>query len=194
MASIRDLLARDLSEGIEEVVKVDQRQERIVRDELLEYVFTESIREDYAMLLGAIADSPSEPREDVGVWISGFFGSGKSSFAKNLGYILANNSVLGRSATELFLQQLQQQAPHDRLTREIRNRLEFVNARLTTHVAMFDVQKDRDVQGDSTLAQIMYTVLLRGLDYSTDEALAELEIGLEGEGRLGTFVQLCAEL
>jgi len=191
---IRDLLARDLSEGIEEVVKVDQRQERVVRDELLEYVFTERIREDYAMLLGAIADGPSDPREDVGVWISGFFGSGKSSFAKNLGYILANDSVLGRSASELFLQQLQRQAPHDRLTREIRDRLNFVNARLQMHVAMFDVQKDRDVYGDSTLAQIMYSVLLRGLDYSTDEALAELEIGLEEERRLGEFVRLCAEL
>jgi hypothetical protein len=42
----------------------------------------------------------------VGVWVSGFFGSGKSSFAKNLGYALENCTLLGSKFADLFKQQL----------------------------------------------------------------------------------------
>ncbi len=49
-------------------------------------------------VLQAIAAAPGDPTEGTGVWISGFFGSGRPSFAKNLGYILANRSVLGDPA------------------------------------------------------------------------------------------------
>ena len=49
---------------------------------------------------------PADPHESVGVWVSGFFGSGKSSFAKNLGYALENRTVLGSKFADLFKQQL----------------------------------------------------------------------------------------
>ena len=43
-ATIRDLFANDISRRIEEVIKVDQADEQIIRDELAEYVVTDSIR------------------------------------------------------------------------------------------------------------------------------------------------------
>src|SRR5580658_8893090 len=106
MKRIAELLSRDLSRRIEEVIQVDQAEEQAVFTEIDEYVATDSIRELYAQLLKAIVEAPSDPNEAIGVWVSGFFGSGKSSFAKNLGYALENRSVLGDKFAELFKKQL----------------------------------------------------------------------------------------
>src|SRR6478672_11360753 len=95
--TIGDLLTRDLTHKIEEIIQVDQADEASVYAEITEYIATDSIREQYHDLLKAVAEAPSEPHESVGVWVSGFFGSGKSSFAKNLGYALENRPVLGHS-------------------------------------------------------------------------------------------------
>src|SRR6267143_407929 len=106
MTTIGDLLERDLSRKIEEIIQVDQADEQSVYAEITEYIATDSIREQYHHLLRAVAEAPSDPNESVGVWISGFFGSGKSSFAKNLGYALENRTILGKKFTDLFKQQV----------------------------------------------------------------------------------------
>src|SRR5438477_10531614 len=91
MTTIGDLLTRDLRRKIEEIIQVDQADEQSVHEEITEYIATDSIRDQYAEVLTTIADAPADPHEGVGVWISGFFGSGKSSFAKNLGYALQHD-------------------------------------------------------------------------------------------------------
>ncbi len=106
MKVIGDLLTRNLQQKIEEIIKVDQTDEQTVYTEISEYVATDRIRSQYHELFRAIAEAPTDPHEGIGVWISGFFGSGKSSFAKNVGYVLANRSVMGRRASELFEAQL----------------------------------------------------------------------------------------
>jgi hypothetical protein len=194
MQKIRDLLSRDLSQPIEEVIKVDQQDEQTVYNELTEYVATERIKRQYRELLDAIAEGPSAPTEGVGVWVSGFFGSGKSSFAKNLGYILADREVKGTPASQLFIRQLEQQAPADPGVVHLRDVIDFITKRMDIHVLMFDVQVDRAVRRHTEpIAEVMYTVLLRELDYAQDYDIAALEIELEAEGRLGAFVRLCAQ-
>lgn len=195
MQTIRDLLSRDLSQQIEEVIKVDQQDEATVYRELTEYVATDRIKCQYRDLLQAIADGPGDPTEGVGVWISGFFGSGKSSFAKNLGYLLADYQVQDEPASQLFIRQLEQQDPKDREVEKIRDLLSYINNRLDTQILMFDVQVDRAVRrATEPIAEIMYTVLLRELDYAKDYDIAALEIELEAEGRLADFVRICAQL
>src|SRR5256886_7678513 len=186
MKTIRDLLARDLGQKIEEIIKVDQTDEQSVYAEITEYVATDRIKDQYRDLLRAIAEAPSDPHEGIGVWISGFFGSGKSSFAKNVGYVLANRSVLGRRASELFEVQLGD--------KHIDDLVDFINLSIPTEVIMFDVSVDRAVKRSTErIAEIMYTVLLRELDYAEDFDIAELEIELEKEGKLGEFKKRCAE-
>ena len=106
MNTIGELLARDLDRKIEEIIQVDQADEQSVYEEITEYIATDSIRDQYAQLLSAIAEAPAEPHEGIGVWISGFFGSGKSSFAKNLGYALKNGKIRGKGFAQLFKQQI----------------------------------------------------------------------------------------
>jgi len=182
MKVIRDLIKIDLSETIEEVIKLGQQDEKTVYTELTEYVATDSIREHYRRLLKAIAESPSEPQEGVGVWISGFFGSGKSAFAKNLGYVVANRTVLGKRAADLFNERLDD--------RRIAEYIEFINASIPIEVIMFDVSVDRATLNQSErLAEVMYRVLLRELDYAEDWTIANLEMTLEADGRLEEFIE-----
>lgn len=183
---IRELLKRDLSKKIEEIIKVDQENEEVVYGELTEYVVTPRILDEYRNLFRAIAEAPADPHEGVGVWISGFFGSGKSSFAKNLGYVLANREVRGYKAAELFKNQVD-----DNTTNAL---IDSITTRIPTEVVMFDVSVDRAVKkATERISEIMYTVLLRELDYAEDYDVADLEIELEGEGKLAEFTEQCRE-
>jgi len=182
--TIGELLSRDLSRPIEEIIKVDQTDEQSVYTEITEYIATDRIKDQYGDLLRAIAEAPTDPHEGIGVWVSGFFGSGKSSFAKLLGYVLANTPVLGKSATDLFKAQI-----GDKRVSEL---ADFINTRIPTEVIMFDVSVNRAVrQTTEKLAEVMYTALLRHLDYAEDYDIAELEIELEREGKLDEFITRC---
>jgi hypothetical protein len=186
MKVIGDLLARDLSQTIEEIIKVYQTDEHAVHTEITEYVATDRIKTQYLDLFKAVGEAPSDPTEGIGVWISGFFGSGKSSFAKNLGYVLRNPTVLGKPASELFKKQIDQ--------KRISEFVDLINVKIPTEVIMFDVSVDRAVRrATERIAEVMYTVLLRELDYAEDYDVAELEIELEKEGKLDQFIAKCTE-
>src|SRR5215510_3349820 len=99
---IKTLFANDIDRRIEEVIKVDQTDEAIIRDEINEYVVTDAIRSHYTHLFDAYRETPNKPHEGIAIWVSGFFGSGKSSFAKMLGVSIANRPVAGEPAAERF--------------------------------------------------------------------------------------------
>lgn len=183
---IHSLLERDLSRKIEEIIQVDQADEHSVYEEITEYVVTDRIRDQYAELLNAIARGPSDLDESVGIWISGFFGSGKSSFAKILGYVMANRTVLGEQSAELFKAQVQTKDSDGRVAALV----DSITHRMHYRAVFFDVSKDRSQsgQGNLSISPYMYRVLLRELGYSDDFDIAELEIGLEAEGRLDEFI------
>src|SRR4051795_3764225 len=101
---IKSLFANDIRRRIEEVIKVDQTNEEIIRDEISEYVVTDAIRAHYTGIFEAYRETPNKPHEGIAIWVSGFFGSGKSSFAKMLGLSIANRVIGGESAAERFAQ------------------------------------------------------------------------------------------
>ena len=182
---IRELFRHEIDRHIEEVIKVDQTDEAALRRELEEYVVTDSIRRHYLEVLEAYNTMRTKPSEGTAVWVSGFFGSGKSSFAKNLGLALENRPVGREGAGELLATQMSD-------TRAT-TLLNLIQEHIPTKAVIFDVSSDRGVQPGQTLTDITYRVILRELGYSKDRDLAELEMTVEGEGRLEEFVGLYEE-
>src|SRR3954468_14019915 len=135
---IRDLFSTDIDRHIEEVIKVDQDDEELVREELAEYVATGSIRSHFRTILDRYAETPNKPHEGIGIWVSGFFGSGKSSFAKYLGLALENRTLLGDGAGELLSERL----GDNKLTILLKS----ISEQVRTHAVVFDVSVDRGIR------------------------------------------------
>ena len=64
MKTIGDILSRDLSKKIVEVIQVDQDKDEDLYSEITEYIATDSIKEQYATLLKAIAEAPADPHDN----------------------------------------------------------------------------------------------------------------------------------
>lgn len=185
--SIRDLFANKIDRHIEEVIKVDQTNEEIIRDEISEYVVTDSIRKYYSAILETYQETKNKPHEGIAIWVSGFFGSGKSSFAKILGLAIENREVMGESTAGLFGSRTGDQ--------KIQVLLSNIKELIPTKSVIFDVSTDRGIKaGNQTLTEIMYRVFLGQMGYARDLDLSQLEITLEGEGRLDEFKAKYAEL
>ena len=164
MTRIADLLERELSRPVEEFIKLSNIDPDTVFAELAEYIATDRIKAEYERLFSAMAAAPKSPDEDVGIWISGFSGCGKSSFAKNLGYVLANRKVNGARASSLFLKRVESKL----LTESV----EFLNRAVPYEIFMLDVQMQPSLEtGSEDIAEAMYRILLRDLD-DTGEAPA----------------------
>ena len=101
---IDELFRRDIHRKIEEVVKVDLDDESVLASELDEYVATRHILEEFEKVVDAYQESINSPNESCTVWVSGFFGSGKSSWAKVFGYLLSNPIVAGKSVADWFFE------------------------------------------------------------------------------------------
>jgi hypothetical protein len=182
--TIADLLDRDFSRPIAEMVNVNNHDPDTVLVELTEYIATDRIKAEFESLFLAMAAAPKSPKESNGVWISGRLGAGKSSFAKNLGYVLANPEIHGTPASALFLKQLQSPRAAECV--------EFLNRAVPYEVCMLNVQVGLSAQTDAEqIAEAMYRVLRRVLDYAEDDDVSELEMELEKEGKLLAFQELC---
>ncbi|MBN0120058.1 hypothetical protein JTL56_34495, partial [Pseudomonas aeruginosa] len=68
-------------------------------NELSEYVLTDEVAKRLEHFLDAYTDYHGAN----GVWVSGFFGSGKSHLLKMLALLLENRSIDGSSALDIFL-------------------------------------------------------------------------------------------
>ncbi|MCK4269451.1 MAG: BREX system P-loop protein BrxC [Methanogenium sp.] len=190
MELIKDVIERDLSRQIEEIIKVSQHDHQTIYEEISEYVPTDNLKDHFAETLGAIAKSPQTHKriEKMGLWISGFFGSGKSSFAKNIGLILSNPEICGLQASDLFKKKFDDP--------RISNYIDSINARIPAKVIMFDIANTSYVRkgGKELISEVMYRALLENLKYSKDFDVAELEIWVEKSGRYDDFLAAYNEL
>lgn len=99
---IRDIFERNINRNINGVVKVSDETVNTLQQELEEYVVTKELKPHFHKFFNNFSESFDFASDKMGVWISGFFGSGKSHFLKMLSYLLENKEVNGKKTIEYF--------------------------------------------------------------------------------------------
>ena len=107
--TIKDMFYKEIDRDIKGVIKVGQADDENIFQELDEYVVTSELEKYMDRFFTAYKRGAQSHTDKMGVWISGFFGSGKSHFLKILSYILSNkvvqdNKGTPRTASSFFLE------------------------------------------------------------------------------------------
>lgn len=100
--NLQTMYKSDINRDINGVIKVAQDDERSLEQELSEYIITKELRRHFSTFLKHYEASLEKPTDKIGVWISGFFGSGKSHFLKMLSYLFENPIIAGKHAVDYF--------------------------------------------------------------------------------------------
>ncbi len=104
---IEKMFQDNINRKINGVIKVDQNANDIIEQEIREYVITKELKKHFSLFFNYYSDAFDVSTDDIGVWISGFFGSGKSHFLKMLSYLLENRAVAGSTTVEMFRQKFE---------------------------------------------------------------------------------------
>ena len=99
---IREMFEKEIDRDIQGVIIVGQSEAENVAQELDEYVVTRELQKHFADFFSSYKKGIVGNTPKMGVWISGFFGSGKSHFLKILSYLLANKQVGTKRAIDFF--------------------------------------------------------------------------------------------
>lgn len=154
---IRDILTLDFSEEIKNVIDLEDITEAEIKTEIEGYIVTEGLAKEYADFVDRYTLNNSE----TGVWISGFYGSGKSYFGKLLGYMLSNEMVVGTPARDRILQRFNG-IGDEALVKNSISRLDTVNSR----VVFLDIAKQDTSKG---FAYVLFKSFLRSLNLPDNE-------------------------
>jgi hypothetical protein len=191
---IRDLFASDVTRDIPPVVYFHEQGPQKLADEVGEYIITggwpeahphhrrvpNGIHEQYVRLLSGIAGELEKPNGielPPSAWISGFYGSGKSSFAKLLGLALDGRAL--PDGTPLHEALLRRDTSPD--AAELRKAWDRLRGRIDPVAVVFDIggvaRDDEPIHG-AILRQAQ-----KRLGYCTeDDHVADFELRLEREG------------
>lgn len=93
---------KEIDRDIKGVIKIGQEDDTNIYQELEEYVVTRELSKHFSEFFEAYKKGINNYTDKMGVWISGFFGSGKSHFLKILSYLLENKEVKGKKAISYF--------------------------------------------------------------------------------------------
>jgi len=180
---IRELFEKEIDRPIQGVVTIGNEDDRQKKQELEEYVCTDEITKSFRTFFRRYRESINNPTEKIGVWITGFFGSGKSHFLKILGYILENEVVNGTESAKYFDGKIKDQM----VLADIQT-----CAKADNKVVLFNI--DSKAKSDSkTRTQAIMDIMLRAFNESvgycgTSPWVADLERTLDNEGKLHDFI------
>ena len=195
MTAIKDIFYKDIERSINGVVKADQKDNSTVYVELDEYVVTKELdqhfREFFEVFSTSLSDKSLEDK--IGIWISGFFGSGKSHFLKILSYLLSNVESISpdgekKHASEFF---------DETKIQDAMIRADIQKAALnSSDVILFNIDSKSGAKDDSNpILDVFLRVFNEFQGFSSDHPhIAHLERYLKGKGVLSAFTDKFAEL
>ena len=179
---MKGLYAKDIFRSIDGVIKADDVSK--VASEVDEYVMTSEIRSGLSRIIDAWnqVDAPSN-----GVWIAGFFGSGKSHLLKMLSYLLgeqAGSQPVTREDVERAFEQ--KVAGDETIVADLKRSLHTPTRAVLFNIDAKDDKSTRE--RGSAMIEVFYKVYFeaRGL-YSKDLGVGALERDLEDRGELARF-------
>ncbi|MEW8995811.1 BREX system P-loop protein BrxC [Clostridium sp.] len=137
---LKDLFEKEINRDIKGVIKVGQCDQENIKQELEEYVFTDELHSHFNEFFKAYSRGILDSTDRIGVWISGFFGSGKSHFLKILSYVLSNETIGNKSALDYFYSKELQDST-------LRN-MELIK-NLSTDTLLFNIDSKSDSTSES---------------------------------------------
>jgi len=157
MKILKDILLLNFSEDIKSVIDLEDTDENVIQNEIENYILTEGLSKHLDTFINVFTSNIKEK----GVWISGFYGSGKSYFGKILGYLLSNKMLNGTSARSRFIPRLRGVANESILENNIYS-LNSFNIR----VVMMDIGKQNTTNGGLSFA--LFRNFLKSLGFLDD--------------------------
>ncbi|MCK5795607.1 MAG: BREX system P-loop protein BrxC, partial [Deltaproteobacteria bacterium] len=187
MTTVRDTIKRDISVKVEGVVKVFDRSALAV--ELREFVVTDKIEAELKKIFDTFTHANETlrlggtPQDVMGMWVSGFFGSGKSHFAKVLGYLLQNDDLgdgSGEHCIDVFLNHLSD-TPRGK---DVRLRLGEVKQTTQVKTIAFEIKSRQSLTNPNSVGEILLGEFYRSIGLSENYVVARIERRLQKRGLL----------
>ena len=181
---IGQMFAKPIDRDMKGVIKVGQDDNLNIQQELEEYVVTRELQKHFRDFFDSYKRGIQGNTDKMGVWISGFFGSGKSHFLKILSYLLENKVVNGKTALQYFEED-----------NKIKDRMVLADMRLAatvpTDVVLFNIDSKGEQSGKQDKDAIVSVFLkvfneMQGF-CGAIPFLADLERKLSEEGRYEEF-------
>ena len=165
---LRTIFSKPIDRPIDGVIKADDDESLLI--ELEEYVVTNEIEQNISRLLSDYNNYTNKN----GIWISGFFGSGKSHLLKILSLVLENKTVEEQKAAEIFLQKIS----HDAF---LKSELERA-VKIPSKSVLFNIDQKATIiskEEVDALLTVFQSVLDQTCGYYAEGYIASLERGLD---------------
>lgn len=177
---LKDLYKKDITREIQGVIKVDD--ERSIAQELDEYIVTDEITKHLDTFFEAYSKGLGTSRtEQMGVWLSGFFGSGKSHFLKIVSHLLDNREVNGKKAVDYFDDKI-----HDAMLLGNIKRA----GDTSSDVILFNIDVKAGIGGSvsDNILTVLDKVFNEKIGYSSEGYVADIERYLQSIGKYDEFI------
>ncbi len=186
---IKNLFTRDIFRSIIGVVKAHQLDDFAVWQELDEFVITKELDQHFRKFFSSYTEAIKNPNDpvvagNIGVWISGLFGCGKSHFLKVLSHLLRNRQHAyegqSRHAIEFFEDKIKDAMLFGDIKRSVSSQPDVI---------LFNIDSKADNQaGRDAILNVFLKVFNEMLGYSGDHPhIAHMERYLDGKGKLEQF-------